>query len=73
MLILDKKIVRPGDVEMSSMPLRWVVYEHEKRDFEGWYKGTDKVPKNMSAVREAINQKGWGEDLLMESSHRPLS
>ena len=30
MLILDKKIVRPGDVEISSILLRCVVREHGK-------------------------------------------
>lgn len=35
MLILDKKIVRPGGVEMSSIQVRWVVYGHEKEILRG--------------------------------------
>ena len=30
MLILGKKIVRPGDVEIPSTLLRWVVQDHGK-------------------------------------------
>lgn len=59
MLILDKKIIRPGDVEMSPMMLRWVICEHGKEMSKG---GMEELPKsqNVSAVREVLNQKGGG-------------
>ena len=61
MLILDKKIVRPEDVEMSPTLLRWVICEHGKEMSRG---GMEKLPKSQKMFllldKPAVRKGGGG-------------
>lgn len=60
MLILDKKIVRPEDVEMSPTLLRWVICEHGKEMSRGGMEKLSKSQKMFLLLDKPAVRKGGG-------------